>query len=178
MVNGVLLFRTWQTAGIWALMIEMILALLDGRGLLTWIVSVDSTTVRAHPSAAGAGSRAVPGEPADHAVGRSRGGWTTNLHLAADTGQTILALKLTAGQCGDSPQFRPVLEQIKVPRPGPGRPRTRPLRVLADKAYPSRANRAYLRRRRIHAVKVLCGSLRGVLLVHPDLPGDDVEAVV
>ena len=34
-------------------------------------------------------------------------------------------------------------------RPGPGRPRTRPGRVLADKAYGSRANRAYLRRRGI-----------------------------
>jgi hypothetical protein len=65
-------------------MIKMILALLDERGLLTWIVSVDSTTVRAHQSAAGAGSRAVPGEPADHALGRSRGGWTTKLHLTAD----------------------------------------------------------------------------------------------
>ena len=31
----------------------------------------------------------------------------------------------------------------------PGRPRTRPGRVLADKAYGSRANRAYLRRRGI-----------------------------
>jgi transposase len=43
------LFRTWQTAGIWALMIKMILALLDERGLLTWIVSVDSSRRRTHP---------------------------------------------------------------------------------------------------------------------------------
>jgi transposase len=42
-----------------------------------------------------------------------------------------------------------VLERIRVPRPGPGRPRHRPGRVLADKAYGSRANRAYLRRRGI-----------------------------
>src|SRR5690606_20754496 len=32
-------------------------------------------------------------------------------------------------------------------RPGGGRPRTRPDRVLADRAYTSRSNRAYLRRR-------------------------------
>jgi transposase len=56
---------------------------------------------------------------------------------------------ITAGQRGDSPQFAAVLEQIRVPRPGPGRPRTRPDRVLADKAYSSRRNRAYLRRRGI-----------------------------
>jgi transposase len=42
-----------------------------------------------------------------------------------------------------------VLDAIRVPRPGGGRPRTRPDRVLADKAYGSRANRAYLRRRGI-----------------------------
>jgi len=42
-----------------------------------------------------------------------------------------------------------VLERIRVLRPGGGRPRTRPDRVLADKAYGSRANRAYLRRRGI-----------------------------
>jgi transposase len=56
---------------------------------------------------------------------------------------------LTAGQCGDSPQFGAVLHGIWVPRLGPGRPRTRPDRVLADKAYSSRANRALLRRRKI-----------------------------
>lgn len=56
---------------------------------------------------------------------------------------------LTPGQYGDSPQFRNVLAGIRVPRPGPGRPRTRPGHLAADKAYSSRANRAYLRRRKI-----------------------------
>lgn len=36
-----------------------------------------------------------------------------------------------------------------MPRLGRGRPRTRPDKVRADKAYGSRANRAYLRRRGI-----------------------------
>jgi hypothetical protein len=56
---------------------------------------------------------------------------------------------LTAGQRGDSPQFETVLRGIRVPRLGPGRPRTRPDKVRADTAYSSRANRAYLRRRGI-----------------------------
>lgn len=38
-----------------------------------------------------------------------------------------------------------------MPRPGLGRPRKRPDRVRADKAYDSRSNRAYLRRRGIKA---------------------------
>jgi len=44
-----------------------------------------------------------------------------------------------------------VIDAIRVPRPGGGRPRTRPNRILADKAYSSNANRAYLRRRGITA---------------------------
>jgi transposase len=62
-----------------------------------------------------------------------------------------LSIVVTAGQRGDSPQFAAVLGGIRVPRLGPGRPRTRPGRVLADKAYSSRANRAYLRCRGIRA---------------------------
>jgi transposase len=58
---------------------------------------------------------------------------------------------VTAGQGGDSPQFAAVLGAIRVPRLGPGRPRTRPERVLADKAYSSKANRALLRCRSIRA---------------------------
>ncbi|MGP3964980.1 IS5 family transposase [Nonomuraea sp. 3N208] len=82
-------------------------------------------------------------------MGRSRGGLTTKLHLAVEQGQTLLSLIIAAAQRGDSPQFQPVLERISVPRLGPGRPRKRPDRVRADKAYGSRANRAYLRRRGI-----------------------------
>ncbi|GAB3658050.1 hypothetical protein GCM10028833_35280 [Glycomyces tarimensis] len=123
-----------------------------GRGRLTWTVSVDSTTVRAHQAAAGARKAPVPGEPADHALGRSRGGWTTKIHLAADADQTVIGLKLTAGQRGDYPQFAAVLEAVSVPWPGPGRPKSRPRKVLADKACASRAHRAYLRRRGIQAV--------------------------
>jgi transposase len=89
--------------------------------------------------------------PDDHALGRSRGGLTTKLHLACEQGQKPLSMLLTGGQRGDSPQFIPVLDAIRVPRPGGGRPRTRPDRVLADKAYTSKANRQHLRRRGIKA---------------------------
>ena len=58
---------------------------------------------------------------------------------------------VTAGQRGDSPQFITVLAKVRVARAGGGRPRTRPEVVLADKAYTSKANRAYLRRRGIVA---------------------------
>ncbi|MFJ6438628.1 hypothetical protein [Streptomyces sp. NPDC091416] len=60
-----------------------------------------------------------------------------------------MSIVITAGQRGDSPQFEPVLEKVRVPRIGAGRPRARPDRVRADKAYASRRNGAYLRRRAI-----------------------------
>jgi transposase len=149
------LFRRWQRDGTWAAAITALQALADAAGHVTWDISVDSATARAHQHAAGArkdpaGQQEPPGpEPADHALGRSRGGLTTKFHLAAEQGQKPMSVLVTAGQHGDSPQFIPVLEAIRVPRPGGGRPRTRPGRVLADRAYGSRANRAYLRRRAI-----------------------------
>ena len=90
-------------------------------------------------------------EPNDHALGRSRGGLSTKTHLACEQGQKPLAAVITAGHRGDSPQFIPVLEAINVARIGPGRPRRTPDRVLADKAYSSKGNRAYLRQRGIKA---------------------------
>jgi transposase len=154
------LFRRWQRAGAWAVILAGLQARADAAGLITWDVSVDSTIARAHQHAAGARTRPQeqrepPGgqqaEPADHGLGRSRGGWTTKVHLACEQGQKLLSLVITAGQRGDSPQLIPVLAGIRVPRLASGRPRTCPDRVLADKAYTSRANRSYLRRRGIRA---------------------------
>ncbi|MFD8429593.1 transposase [Streptomyces coelicoflavus] len=73
------------------------------------------------------------------------------MHLAVEQLQKPLSVLIMAGQRGDSPQFEPVLDAIRVPRIGSGRPRRRPERVRADKAYDSRRNRDYLRRRGIKA---------------------------
>ena len=152
------LFRRWQLDGVWAAILTALQARADAAGLITWDVSVDSTVARAHQHAAGArhdpGAQVEPvtDEPADHGLGRSRGGLTSKLHLGCEQGRKMLALVVTAGQRGDSPQFATVLERIHVPRPGRGPARTRPERVLADKAYSSRANRRLLRRRGIQAV--------------------------
>ncbi|MEV0919442.1 IS5 family transposase [Streptomyces sp. NPDC049967] len=152
------LFRRWQRQGVWARLLTLLQARGDSSGLINWEINVDSTICRAHQHAAGArrngaGQKEPPGgvrqEPDDHGLGRSRGGFTTKIHLACEQGQKPLALLVTAGQRGDSPQFEPLLEAIRVPRPALGRPRRRPLRVRGDKAYSSLANRAYLRRRRI-----------------------------
>ncbi len=154
------LFRRWQREGTWARILAGLQTRADAAGLITWEVNVDSTVVRAHQHAGGARRRGglqrePPGgtvaEPADHALGRSRGGLSTKVHLACEQGQKPLSLVVTAGQRGDAPQFEAVMAGIHVARPGRGRPRTRPDRVRGDKAYSSRAIRAHLRRRGIAA---------------------------
>ena len=52
---------------------------------------------------------------------------------------------LTGGNTADTTMLAATLDDICVPRASRGRPRTRPDRVLADKGYPSKANRAWLR---------------------------------
>ena len=75
-------------------------------------------------------------------MGRSRGGLTSKIHLAADSRCRLLARLTSAGQCHDNLAFQPVLGRLRIRRQGPGRPRTRPGQVLADKAYSNRVNRA------------------------------------
>lgn len=88
---------------------------------------------------------AVEGE----ALGRSRGGLTSKIHLAVDGRGLPMSVILTPGQAGDNPQLLPLLDQVAVGRDGPGRPRKRPERVLADKAYSHPSTRAAMRERRI-----------------------------
>jgi len=91
--------------------------------------------------------------PADEALGRSRGGVTTKIHLSGDGKGRPLSIVLTAGQRHDSTQLIPVLDAIRVPRPGGrGRPRKRPNRVIGDKGYSYPTCRRELRRRGIAAM--------------------------
>ncbi|MFJ8437360.1 IS5 family transposase, partial [Kitasatospora sp. NPDC094019] len=84
-------------------------------------------------------------------LGRSRGGLSSKIHAAVDSAGLPLAFVLTPGQAADCPQFQAVLGKVRVRGPV-GRPRTRPDAVAADRAYSSKANRSYLRRRGITAV--------------------------
>ena len=59
---------------------------------------------------------------------------------------------VSPGQAGDSPALLRMLAELRVARRGPGRPRTTPDLLRADKAYSSRAHRGHLRARGIKAV--------------------------
>ncbi|MEU9037860.1 IS5 family transposase [Streptomyces sp. NPDC048352] len=143
--------RTWAADGTWEKVFITLLAQADADGDLDWVVAVDSTIGRAHQHAAGARQKGPGRRARRHALGRSRGGLTTKIHLAADNRCRPLAFVITPGQAGDAPAFPQIMARIQVPRPV-GRPRARPDVVLADKAYSSRAIRSHLRRRGIRAV--------------------------
>ncbi|MET8601535.1 IS5 family transposase [Streptomyces althioticus] len=138
-------FRRWAKDGTFERMLRAAQARADAAGDIEWLVSVDSTIVRAHQHAAGArkGGLHSPG------LGRSRGGLTSKIHLACDGVGRPLAFTVTGGNTNDCTQFTAVMEAIRVPRPGPGRPRVRPDHVIGDKGYSSKAIRTWLRRRNI-----------------------------
>ncbi|QIK04785.1 IS5 family transposase [Streptomyces sp. ID38640] len=110
------------------------------------------------------------GEPGDHAIGWSRGGLTTNIHLAADDRCRPLGFVLSDGQAGDVPAFTDVMARLRVPQRR-GRPRTRPNVVRADRAYSSRAIRDHLRKRGIREVIPVPADRRGHRLRRGSLGG-------
>jgi transposase len=141
----------WQRQGLWRQILQALQAQEDAAGRLHWAEgSLDSTIVRAHQHAAGAPSG--PRGPAGEALGRSRGGLTTKIHLLCDDRGRPLSLHLSAGQASDSKHLAPTLARVRVPRPSRGRPRQRVGRVLLDKGYSYARCRAELRRRKIGAL--------------------------
>ncbi|MFH8626024.1 IS5 family transposase [Streptomyces vietnamensis] len=153
-------FAQWEKDGVWAKLLEEVQVRDDAVGTVEWTVSIDSTVARAHQHAAGARKK---GDEAGYeledsaavarreALGRSRGGLTTKVHLAVDGRGLPVSIVLSAGNTADCTMLPAVLDAIRIPRIGPGRPRTRPDRVVADKAYSSRKIRLLLRRRNIKA---------------------------
>lgn len=92
---------------------------------------------RAHQHAAAARKRGAlaqdeledpPHPTLGQALGRSRGGLTTKVHLAADGRGLPLAIIVTPGNVNDSTVFDTVLDAVRVP-PGPRRTRSGPLKA-------------------------------------------------
>ncbi len=91
---------------------------------------------RARPCLGGRRKRGQHGQ----ALGRSRGGFSTKIHLKTDFDGLPLAFHLTGGEASDSRNFEVLLDI------GPD---ITPRAVLGDKGYDAAANRAAARRRGI-----------------------------
>ncbi len=153
-------FRRWALDGTFERMLQAAQAP-GGRGGRGRLAGVGRLHRRTRPPACRRGPKRGRRSPA---LGRSRGGVTSKIHLACDAFGRPLAFVLTGGNTNDCTQFTTVMEAIRVPRMGPGRPRVRPTPVLGDKGYGSRAIRTWLRRRGIsHTIPERADQIRNRL---------------
>lgn len=83
------------------------------------------------------------------ALGRSKGGFTTKIHLRCEGNGKPVTFLLSVGERHEAVVFEQLMEQGVVKRSRAGRPRLRPRRVVGDKGYSSGNIRRYLRRRGI-----------------------------
>ena len=134
--------QRWTAAGIWRRLLDAMRALAPDAGWDAHLL--DSTVIRAHACAAGA--RRSAGE---QALGRSRGGFSTKLHLRADAHGRPVALHLTGGERHDLLGVESLFEQAALRTGRRGRPRWKPVAVIADKAHSAAWLLDALRRKRI-----------------------------
>jgi transposase len=131
--------RDWHEAGIWQALHEHLLAELNGADRIDWSrAAVDSSSVRA----LGGGEKTGP-NPTD----RSKPG--SKHHVITDGGGIPLATTLTGANAADVGQLIPLVDRIPPIRGKPGRPRRRPDRLYADRAYHSEPHSDQLRARGI-----------------------------
>ncbi len=107
-------FYRWRWAGVWDQVLTELRRQAERDGNLDWTLHfVDSTTVRAHQHAAGA-RRA----PESEALGRSRGGLTTKIHLRAERQGKPVVVELTPGESHEQPMIERLMERGAVKRGG------------------------------------------------------------
>jgi transposase len=109
-------FSRWAKKGIWESLFKAVADDPD-----TEYAMIDATIVRAHQHSAGARKKPI----VNQAIGRSRGGLTTKIHMVVDALGNPLAFSLTGGQVHDITQAETLTAEIQAEA------------LLADKGYDS-----------------------------------------
>ena len=107
-------FSRWAIKGVWQSLFKTLADDPDNEYAM-----IDATIVRAHQHSAGARKK----KGVNQAIGRSRGGLTTKIHMIVDALGNPLAFTLTAGQVHDITQAETLTSQVQ------------PEALLADKGY-------------------------------------------
>jgi transposase len=139
-------FRRWVKSGLWQrLFAALVDRLVKADEIDFELWCVDGTIVRAHRVASGAPkTNETAQENADkHALGRSRGGYSTKLHFLTDGQGIPIGVVATAGQRNEGPAFENVMGACLI---NTFRKNKRPDALAADKAYSSKAIRKYITR--------------------------------
>ena len=84
--------------------------------------SLDSTIVKVHPDGTGA-LKKTDHKPSE----KSRGGWTTKIHMVAANARTAITFSLSPGQTHDAPAGRALLTELG--------PMPESLHLVMDRAY-------------------------------------------
>jgi hypothetical protein len=82
--------------------------------------TLDSTSIKVHPDSTGA----LKNGP--QAIGKSRGGWNTKVHLVAANARTAITFALSPGHAHDAPKVAPCWWNRGMPEGLP---------LLMDRAY-------------------------------------------
>jgi len=139
-------FRRWTRRGLWDKILHRLQARRMNAGTIDFsLFGIDGTVIRGHQSAAGASVTNLPGEPADHALGRSQGGFGTKRHLVCDGEGTPIAAAIGPGQEHETQRAIPLLEEATA---WPNQP----AKVAGDKGYSAGWLRDWLRERGIQPV--------------------------
>jgi transposase len=120
--------QRWTASGVRERIVDALRAMAPDAGWEAHIL--DSSVIRAHAHAAGARRRT-----GGQALGRSRGGFSTKLHLRCDGHGRPVTSHLTGGRRHDLIGVGPLFERGALRTGERGRPRWKPAAVLADKAY-------------------------------------------
>jgi transposase len=101
-------FVRWGDKGVWDAMHAYFASDPDMESIM-----IDGTIVRAHACAAGAPQGHLA-EPQDQALGRSKGGFTTKIHVMVDALGNPLDFILTGGQAADVTQSYVLIEGVQA----------------------------------------------------------------
>jgi transposase len=118
-------FNLWSRKGVMTQLFKALSVATDAE----WVF-LDASIVRAHQHSHGAAS------PGEQAIGNSRGGRTTKIHLAVDSYGLPVHFELSAGQVADISRAAELLDGTPVSES-----------VIADKGYDSQALRAHIEAR-------------------------------
>jgi transposase len=110
----------WAKAGV----LDRVFALLQQEQIIrikVEVCSLDSTIVKVHPDGTGALKNGA------QSIGKSRGGWTTKIHLVAADARTVVTFALSPGHCHDAPQAMQLLLDLGMA--------STPTFLVMDRAY-------------------------------------------
>lgn len=124
-------FRRWCRSGLWERVWNKLINQLRKQEGLGSVWMVDGSIVRAHHASVG-GSKNTSVDPKENALGRSRGGYSSKLHIACDDEGVPVGIVVTPGQINEPTVFHQLMASVPFSL---RRHANRPEALAGDKAY-------------------------------------------